>query len=207
MRVRFTQKFAMKNFKPFLSSLIIFSLPLGCISSSTTEPVFPEDQTPAIISANDFDRIWDNLDGYKNKTVKIAGRIVDTSSTPEGAVILATWIPYVPHFDLEDGPPDTAPELSRNFAFLFPGIAGDPFAKGPDYDPLVAWEGNKFVLEGTVKGSRKMLLSVVGEEKTMLFIKAQCIHVWETGESEATSQPDSQWAGQIARTFCVRKNR
>jgi len=193
----------MRNFTPFMGYLIFLSLPLGCASLSASDPVFPDDQVPAIINVTDFDRIWNNLDTYKGMTVKLAGRIVDTTQTPDGAVILANWLPYVPHFDLEDGPPDMTHLHLRHFAFLFPGIAGDPFAKGPDYDPQVAWEGNKFVLEGTVEGSRTMVVSLLGKERTMLLVRAQCIHVWETGESEPSDQPDSQWAGQIARTFCV----
>ena len=137
--------------------------------------------------------------------IKLAGRIIDTSSTTEGAMILAAWFPYLPHFDLEDGPPDTAAHHGRHFVFLFPGFSGDPFAKGPDYDPLMAWEGNKFVMEGSIQGRRAMIINIEGDEQTMLFVRAQCIHVWETGESEPSDQPDSQWPGQIARTFCTQK--
>ena len=174
--------------------------------SDSSDPVFQDDQVPVIINVTDFDRLWDNLEDHKGMTVKIAGRIVNTTSTSDGALILANWLPYVPHFELEDGPPDTTHLHLRHFAFLFPGITGDPFAKGPDYDAHAAWEGNKFVLEGTVAGRQKMVVSMLGEEKSMLLLKAQCIHVWETGESEPSDQPDSQWAGQIARTFCVRTN-
>ncbi len=194
----------MRNFTPLIGHLLILSLSLGCEALSASDSVFPDDQVPAIMSVTDFDRIWNNLDTYKGMTVKIAGRIVDTTSTPDGAVVLANWIPYVPHFELEDGPPDTAHLHLRHFAFLFPGLKGDPFAKGPDYDQQVAWEGNKFVMEGLVEGSRTMVVNLLGKEKTMLLVRAQCIHVWETGESEPSDQPDSQWAGQIARTFCVR---
>lgn len=194
----------MRNYIIFIGYFIILSLPMGCGTLSASDPVFPDDQVPAIISVTDFDRIWDNLDNYKGMTVKLAGRIVDTTSTPDGAVIFANWLPYVSHFDLEDGPPDMTHLHLRHFAFLFPGIPGDPFAKGPDFDLQVAWEGNKFVMEGTVEGSRTMVVNLLGEEKTMLLVRAQCIHVWETGESEPSDQPDSQWAGQIARTFCVR---
>ncbi len=197
----------MRNLKTLIRVIILLALPLGCVPASQRDPVFPDDQVPAIINTTDFDRIWDNLDGYKGMTLKLAGRIVDTTATQGGALILAAWLPYVSHFNLEDGPPDTAVEHPRHFAFLFPGIAGDPFAKGPDYDPQAAWEGNKFVLEGTVKGSRTMVVNVLGQEKAMLLISARCIHVWETGESEPSDQPDSQWAGQIARTFCVRANK
>ena len=194
----------MGNFTRFLRYLIFLTLPLGCAALSESDSVFPDDQVPAIISVTDFDRIWDNLDDYKGMTVKIAGRIVDTTSTQDGAVVLANWLPYVSHFELEDGPPDTTHLHLRHFAFLFPGIEGDPFAKGPDYDQQVAWEGNKFVMEGSIEGSRTMVVNLLGEERTMLLVRAQCIHVWETGESEPSDQPDSQWAGQIARTFCVR---
>ena len=194
----------MRIYKPFIVYFLILSLHLGCAALSGNDPVFPEDQVPAVMTVTDFDRIWDNLENYKGMTVKLAGRIVDTTSTPDGAVILANWLPYVSHFDLEDGPPDMSHLHLRHFAFLFPGITGDPFAKGPDYDPQVAWEGNKFVLEGTVAGSRTMVVNLLGKEKTLLLVRAQCIHVWETGESEPSDQPDSQWAGQIARTFCVR---
>ena len=191
-----------------LLGVILLLLTLGCALTSPPEPSFLEDQVPAIISSSDFDRIWGNLDGYKGMTVKLAGRIIDTTTTPEGAVVLAAWFPYLPHFDLEDGPPDTATHHGRHFAFLFPGFTGDPFVKGPDYDPLMAWEGNKFVMEGSVKGSRTMVINVAGDKQAMLFIRARCVHVWETGESEPSSdQPDSQWPGQIARTFCARESK
>ena len=179
--------------------------PLGCALTSPPEPSFVEDQVPAIISSYDFDRISNNLEGYQGMNIKLAGRIIDTSSTTEGAIILATWFPYLPHFDLEDGPPDTAARHGRHFVFLFPGFSGDPFAKGPDYDPLMAWEGNKFVMEGSIQGRRTMIINIEGDEQTMLFVRAQCIHVWETGKSEPSDQPDSQWPGQIARTFCARE--
>ena len=195
---------AIRNFIGFFELVFFLTLPWGCVAVSGDDPVFPDDQVPAIMSPVDFDRIWDNLEGYKGMTFKLAGRIIDTQSIDEGALILAAWVPYISHFNLEDGPPDTAALHSRHFAFLFPGITGDPFVKGPDYDPLVAWEGNKFVMEGTLIGSRTMVLDALGEEKSMPLIRTQCIHVWETGKSEPSDQPDEQWAGQIARTFCAR---
>ena len=201
-----TRNRARESFKTFLGFVLILSLPLGC-AAFESDPVFPDDQAPAIIRVSDFDRILDNLDTYKGMTVKLAGRIVNTTSSQKGAVVLANWLPYISHFPLEDGPPDTTHLHLRHFAFLFPGIVGDPFAKGPDYDQQVAWEGNKFVMEGTVEGSRTMVVGVLGEEEAMLLVRAQCIHVWETGESEPSDQPDSQWAGQIARTFCVRETK
>ena len=197
----------MRYSRSFLGYVLIFFLLMGCAAVTGSEPVFPDDQVPAIISVTDFDRIWDNLDNYKGMTVKIAGRIVDTTQTSDGAITLANWIPYVSHFELEDGPPDQTHLHLRHFAFLFPGIAGDPFAKGPDYDQQIAWEGNKFVMEGSVEGSRTMVVNPLGKEQTMLLVRTQCIHVWETGESEPSDQPDSQWADHIARTFCVRGTR
>ena len=185
----------------------LLTLSQGCIPSPETDPLFPEDKVPAAIDASDFDRISAHLDGYTGSMIKLAGRIVDTNHTEEGAIILASWLPYPPHFELEDGPPDVSPHHRRHFVFLFPGIAGDPFEKGPDYDSLIVWEGNKFVLEAMIKGTRTMVLDVEGDEKALLFVITRCIHVWETGESEPSDQPDSQWTGQVARTFCAQKTK
>ena len=193
----------MKTFLTVIGFSVLLTLSSGCAALSEGDPVFPDDHVPAILTVSDFDRIWDNLDTYQGMAVKIAGRIVNSTSTQEGAVVLANWIPYLPHFPLEDGPPDTTHLHLRHYAFLFPGLEGDPFAKGPDYDQQVAWEGNKFVMEGSVEGSRTMVVDVMGKKKTMLLLRAQCIHVWETGESEPSDQPDSQWQVKLPEHFVL----
>ncbi len=177
----------------------------GCAAQYQTEPMFPEDAAPAITSAAQFDSIDSGAESYKRKTMKLAGRIHSVDATEQGALILADWLPFPKDIGLEEGPPDTPDAQGRRFVFLFPGTVRDPFIPGPGYDPKAAWEGNRFVLEGTVEGKKTMVLDIFGGEKSLLYLSARCIHVWETGEGEIADQPDSQWGGTIARTFCAMK--
>jgi len=184
---------------------IVMFLLYGCATSMTSDPTFPVDAVPAVTSSSQFDKVTKGADGSKGQMIKLAGRIIDVSTTQEGALIIASWLPFPKQTSLEEGPPDSPATKGRHFVFLFPGTIRDPFIPGEAYDPKVAWEGNRFILEGKLAGKKTVVLDPLGDQKSLLHVQARCIHVWETGQSEVADQPDSQWAGTIGRTFCATK--
>jgi hypothetical protein len=161
------------------------------------EPTFPEDATPKVVTEADFQKFASDVEGKKGQMVKLAGRMIGFDPSQEGTIILAEWLPYPVDLDLEDGPKDYDVDTHLRFAVRYPGET---------HDPQFKWEGNKFILEGTIQGTRTMVLDLFGTHKKLPYVMARCIHVWETGETEEFDQPDVQFKGpHIARTFCVRK--
>ncbi len=64
-------------------------------------------------------------------------------------------------------------------------------------------QGNKFIVEGTVKGTKNALISLFGNEKSLLYVNAKCVHVWETGQSSLSKSPDSDYLEARRKTFCA----
>jgi hypothetical protein len=181
----------------------------GCApSTQQVEPDFPKDQAPAVMSTMQLDKVIGEVGSLKGNLIKLAGRIRHVRETDQGAIVLADWLSYPSHFSIEEGPPHTGPKTGRHFGFLFPGKKSDPFLKGPSFDSLMTWKGNKFVLEGKVEGTRTMAVDEFGDKQSLLFVETVCIHVWETGESDtitSTTGDDRYWLGTTARTFCAPK--
>lgn len=186
--------------KGFLGILVVSS---GCQGMPATEPTFPEDGVRAVTTAEQFDTLVQQAKGGERGVIKLAGHVVSVDVTDQGAEVLAKWLPFPRQASLEEMPADPAGAQGREFVFLFPGTIRDPFTAGASYDPRAAWEGNPFLLEGTVSGTKTMVAEVFGEERSFLHVTARCVHVWESGESPPSDQPDSQWAGTVARTFCA----
>ena len=179
-----------------LMAVVILCL-LSFSQALSADPMFPEDSTPRVATKEDFQKFASGVEGNKGKMVKLAGRMIGFDPSEEGTIILAEWLPYPVDLDLEDGPKDHDVDTGLRFALRYPGET---------HDPQFAWKGNKFILEGTIQGTRNMILNLFGTHKSLPYVMAQCIHVWETGETEEFDQPDVQFKGpHIARTFCVGK--
>lgn len=179
-----------------LMTIVILCL-LNFSQGLAADPMFPEDATPRVGTEADFQKLVSEIEGKKGQIVKLAGRMIGFDPSEEGTIILAEWLPYPADLDLEDGPKDHDVDTGLRFALRYPGET---------HDPQFKWEGNKFILEGTIQGKRTMVLNMFGTHKSLLYVMARCIHIWESGETEDFDQPDVQFKGpHIARTFCVRK--
>ena len=180
---------------------VLITVAVWCLLSYTqglaADTMFPEDATPRVGTKADFQEFASDVEGKKGQMIKLAGRMIGFDPTDEGTVILAEWLPYPTDLDLEDGPKDHDVDTGLRFALRYPGET---------HDPQFKWKGNKFILEGTIEGERKVVVNLFGTNKTLPYIMVRCIHVWETGETEEFDQPDVQFKGpHIARTFCVGK--
>ena len=194
----------MRNYVRAVSGLLgMLVVSSGCQGLPTTEPTFPKDDVRAVRTAAQFDALVQQAGRGERQPIKLAGRVVSVEVTDRGAVVLATWLPFPRHTSLESAPSDSPSAQGRKFVFLFPGTIRDPFTPNGVYDPAAGWEGNRFLVEGAIAGAKTMTVDAVGEEKPLLSVTARCVHVWETGQSERATQPDSHWAGSVARTFCA----
>ena len=161
------------------------------------ETMFPEGASPRVSTTADFQKFVSEVESKKGKIVKLAGRMIGFDPAEEGTIILAEWLPYPADLDLEDGPKDHDVDTGLRFALRYPGET---------HDPQFKWKGNKFILEGTIQGKRTVVLDMFGTQKSLPYVIARCIHLWESGETEEFDQPDLQFKGpHIARTFCVGK--
>lgn len=180
---------------------VLMTLILLCLLSFSpvraADPTFPEDAVPMVGDKAYFQKLVTDPESKKGEKIKIAGRMIGFEPSEEGTIILAEWLPYPVHLNLEDGPKDQDQDTGLRFALRYPGET---------HDPQFKWEGNKFILEGTIEGQRDFVMDMFGTKKTLVYVMARCIHVWETGATEEFDQPDVQFKGpHVARTFCVRK--
>ena len=161
------------------------------------DPLFPQDSVPKASSIEIFHKLASNAEKSQGEKIKLAGRMIGFEPSDEGTIIIAEWLPYTADLDLEDGPQDHDKDTGLRFALRYPGQT---------HDPQFKWKGNEFILEGTIQGTKNVVMDMFGNEKTLLYVIAQCIHVWESGETEEFDQPDVQFKGpHIARTFCIKK--
>ena len=178
--------------------LLVVPLCLFCfVAAWAGEPTFPQDAVPKVSSKSDFQKLVSGIEENKGRTIKLAGRMIGFDPSDEGTIIIAEWLPYPADLDLEDGPKDHDQDTGLRFALRYPGET---------HDPQFKWKGNEFILEGKIRGTKNVVMDMFGSAKTLMYVMAQCIHVWESGETEEFDQPDVQFKGpHIARTFCIRK--
>ena len=170
---------------------------LSLSAAQAAEPIFPQDAVPKVSSKSAFQKLFSGIEENKGRTIKLAGRMIGFEPSEEGTIIIAEWLPYPADLDLEDGPKDHDQDTGLRFALRYPGET---------HDPQFKWKGNEFILEGKIQGTKNIVMDLFGSAKSLMFVMAQCIHVWESGETEEFDQPDVQFKGpHIARTFCVKK--
>ena len=170
---------------------------LGFSAAWAGEPLFPQNSVPKVSSQETFQQLALEAEKKKGQKIKLAGRMIGFDPSDEGTIIIAEWLPYPADLDLEDGPQDHDQDTGLRFALRYPGQT---------HDPQFKWKGNEFILEGNIQGTKNVVMDLFGNEKTLMFVMAQCIHVWESGETEEFDQPDVQFKGpHIARTFCIKK--
>ena len=182
----------------FLSGAVgLMFLLTGCETGPESRPRYPEGkQLPVVSSASTFDGIVTGISGYEGKEIKVAGRIQNIDSTEEGYVVFAKWLPYPKQYSIGAGPPDSPSDQDRHFVFSFRGKRKSPFTM---------YRGNKFIMEGRVQGTRKMVVDITGTQRQLLHLVAGCVRVWETGMGTMSTGPDSQYPDARAHTFCPDK--
>ena len=177
----------------FFGSVFFLS---GCAGMEKT-PVMPKDfKGERITSIDQFKQVLSQAEGRKGKAIQLAGRLRTVQETQDGYKVFASWLPY-PSEAIEDGPRDDQTGPVPNFLFYFHGKVKEKV--------FTIVQGNTFILDGTVKGTEKAVVNILGEEKDLLTVSVECVRIWETGTSSPGSGRSMDYPGEIARTFCSQK--
>jgi len=173
----------------------LIALGAGCATPQDSPPLYPKDSGAQVVATvSQFDTIAENPDGHVGQEIKLAGRVDTLEETPEGYQVLAKWLPYPEKKALDQGPRDPKVDPRRHFLIRFKGKRDRTF---------VTTHGNKFILEGTVAGTKGTLINMFGLRKDLLYVNATCVHVWETGIDVISQDPDSEFPDVRNKTFCA----
>ncbi|MDR4493974.1 MAG: hypothetical protein AB7P17_08350 [Nitrospirales bacterium] len=173
----------------------LVSLQSGCATSPGSDLLVPKgNEDKMVIRDTQFEEMAGNSSKYQGRTVLLAGAIVSIDETNEGYQVLAEWLPY-PKRQSEEGPKAIQSDEHRHFLIRFVGKRDREF---------YTIRGNKFLLEGTVEGTKQGLGNLFGPKQDLLYINAKCVHIWETGEANiGSSQGDSEYPPARERTLCA----
>ncbi|GJL68584.1 MAG: hypothetical protein NPIRA06_12190 [Nitrospirales bacterium] len=173
----------------------LVSLQIGCAALPGSDLLLSKaNGTKTVTTDQQFDELADNSSSFLHQEKRLAGAVVSIDQTDEGYLILAEWLPY-PKMALEEGPKIGQSDRSRHFLIRFVGKREKDF---------YTTRGNIFLMEGTVEGTKKALVNVFGPRKDLLYVKAKCIRIWETGQDrDSSSQLDSQYPPRRNRTLCA----
>jgi len=157
------------------------------------------DPSASIKSLDQFNQILHDVAARKGQHIQLAGHLHSVKETQNGYKAFASWLPYPRHGVAEDGPSDVPGVGVPDYLFYFDGKM--------DMDEFSFVTGDKFILTGTIQGTEKFVIDFLDEEKTLLVVSAQCVHIWDTGTSGGGSGSGTtmDYPGEIARTFCAQK--
>lgn len=179
--------------KSILWGLVTAAL-LLVLPACSSAPMFPSNSSQEV-QKEQFGVFVAEPDVYRGRAVKLAGRVVGVETTENGTLIVAEWLPYPKKGQYGPGTNDFT---SRDrFTLLYPGVI----------NPWSSWQGNRFVMTGEIEGTQDMVASFTGASKSVPYMVARCIHVWEVGDNTWWDQPDTEPGGYpyLQQTYCASK--
>lgn len=140
-----------------------------------------------------------NESGKSDAGIKaqLGGRIVQVTENDKGIVIVAEQLPIAnyPVYGPREAEQDSRTG-NYEFGFLYTG----------EIEPLDLMRGNRFIVVGTTTSRRPILMK--GIPKTVPFLIADCIHVWQTAGAEIAEFKEGVGGGFSPlpeTTYCVAK--
>ena len=182
-----------------LTTLTLCAVLSACAANTPFPPEVMEKVSPTFHFEAWRDASPTNESGKSDAGIKIqlGGRIVQATENGKGIVIVAAQLPIV-NYPVY-GPTETE-EVTRTgdyvFAFLYTG----------EIEPLDLMRGNRFIVVGTTTSRRPLL--VKGMPKTVPFLIADCLHVWQTAGAEIAEFKEGVGGGLSPlpeTTYCVAK--
>ena len=180
-----------------LTALTVCTVLSGCTPTTPFPPRVMEKVSPTFHFEAWRDASPSNSSGISDSGLKVqlGGRIVQATKNDKGIMIVAEQLPIVNHPVY--GPTDNVERTGDyEFAFLYTG----------EIEPLDLMRGNRFIVVGTTTSRRPLL--VKGMPKTVPFLIADCIHVWQTAGAEIAEFKESVGGGFSPlpeTTYCVAK--
>jgi len=178
----------------FCSAIFLLA---GC-SGVQSPPMMPEDVKGARVKSIDqFNQILSNAGNRKGQTIELAGRLERVEETQDGYKVFASWLPYPSSGAIEEGPRVDQEGPFPNFLFYFRGKVKEK--------AFTTIQGDTFILNGTIQGTEKTIVDMLGAEKDLLTLFAGCVRIWDTGATSEGRSLDVEYPGVISRTFCSQK--
>ncbi len=177
------------------TTMTLCSVLSGCVPTTPFPPKVMEKVSPIFHFEAWRDASPSNSSGSSDSdlTVQLGGRIVQATRSGKGIVIVAEQLPIMNHPVY--GPTEDVDRIGdHEFAFLYPG----------ELEPLDLMMGNRFIIVGTTTSRRPVVVN--GIPKTEPFLIADCLHVWQTGNTEIAEFKEDAGGGYTPlpeETYCV----
>ena len=182
-----------------LATLTLCAVLSACAPNTPFPPEVMEKVSPTIQFEAWRDAGPSNESGKSDAGIKIqlGGRIIQVTEDGKGIVIVAEQLPIAnyPVYGPREREQDTKTG-TYEFAFLYAG----------EIEPLDLMRGNRFIVVGTTTSRRPLLMR--GIPKTVPFLLADCIHVWQTAGAEIAEFKEGVGGGFSPlpeSTYCVTK--
>lgn len=169
------------------------------LSACSTSPMFPQAITKDVETNTRDVKAWEDAAYHPSSAkfvpqkVELAGEIIRVIQKPDGVVILAE------ERSLDTDPASTQTGAQQDsapwFAITFKGSVA----------PSLLQAGNRLTVVGTTHRASAEMLG--GAPRMLPHLVAQCLHIWNTRESEAANF--SYYGGPMGhhpaeeRTFCL----
>lgn len=181
------------------TTLTLCAVLSACVANTPFPPEVMDKVSPTFQFEAWRDAGPSNESGKSDAGIKVllGGRIVQTTEDGKGMVIVAEQLPISNHPVY--GPRETEQDTrtgNYEFAFLYPG----------EIEPLDLMRGNRFIVVGTTTSRRPLVMR--GIPKTVPFLLADCIHVWQTAGAEIAEFKEGVGGGFSPlpeTTYCVTK--
>ena len=147
-----------------VAGTIVSSLALAC-----TPQLFPPDTLKDVDPNFDVSRWRTFPNSGENHKVQLGGRIVQSTSKDNTLAVVAAHLPIVEHPVY--GPRETGNKSHAFFAIIYQG----------NLDSLFLQAGNRLIVVGFTGPPIQVVVDDV--LRSLPTITAQCIHIWQTGNS------------------------
>lgn len=172
---------------------VAFLMVLCAMVGACARPdIFPQRELQDVDRSFDFAKWKEQPMAYVGVKVEIGGRIVDATATDDGVRIVATQLPIVEHPVY--GPRNGLGHVgAHEFAITYSG----------KIEREALQSGNKFIVLGRTQPPVE--IEWQGVKRSMLALKAACIHIWKTGPQEIAEFPNiqSEYYPLERHTYCA----
>jgi len=143
---------------------------VSLVAFACTPQLFPPGTLMDVDPKFDFSRWRMFPNSVKNHKVQLGGRIVQSYSKDQTLTIVAAQLPIAEHPAY--GPKETAKSSTRLFVILYQGKLDPPFLH----------TGNRLIIVGYTRPP--ILVEVEDILRSLPAVTAECIHIWQTGNSD-----------------------
>ena len=185
-------------YSPYIVSLLVLLASVSCVKIAT----FPDNGSPSINEIEEYVSLIENPNDFQGQSLRMAGRMIGIEKQEQGLKISAELMLFPDN-------PNLRPETLKADQERRPGQKRQRFfvEYSETIDPQFVWNGNEFLVFGQYTGTEDFV-NMVGSSRPVPHIRAQCLHIWQTGSADLQEFTDQPAVGfpyfpPLERTFCL----